>query len=74
MANMKALDAMLDEQMATEEIFQALGILQDYASELLTAVQNRLEKLETDSEADGLTEEQQKLLELQESLENIGVM
>ena len=74
MAKTKTLDEMLGEEMTTEEIFQAWGVLQDYASYILTSVQNRLEKLDTDSEADNLTEEQENLLELQETLENWGVM
>lgn len=72
MATPKTLDEMISENMTMDEIFQAWGILQDYASYILTSVQTRLDEMDID---DGkLTQEQQDLLELQETLENMGLM
>lgn len=70
-AKAKTLDELVSKEMTTEEIFQAWGILQDYAADILTSVQNRLKELEADGEAGRLTQEQQDLLELEEALENM---
>lgn len=64
----------INENMTTQEIFRAWDDMLDDAGYLLTSVCNRLRETGYDPDSEDLTEEQEMLLDLEETLESLGLM